>query len=274
MPTKLSALQIKRSQEAPFVFQGTVLDVGKNNLKGIAPSPAHALVKVEEVLVAPSNLGNLRGRTLTVVLAKTAKKGMRGVWWATSWVFGNEIGVIEVERATGLGVMQAAAEVVGARLAALDNQVAERVSGADLIVAGTVVAIEELGLDGIAEGTTWRLALVRVSIAVKGQAGAETTIQFPGAGGPRWVTAPRLVLDQQGVFLLRRPSREPRMRKVKASGVWVALDPNDVHASSALARIEGFVRMAALQTGRRSTPARGGPVRAAARRTRRRPITR
>ena len=80
--------------------------------------------------------------------------------------------------------------------------------------------------------------------------------------------------DQQGVFLLRRPSREPRMRKVKASGVWVALDPNDVHASSALARIEGFVRMAALQTGRRSTPARGGPVRAAARRTRRRPITR
>ena len=150
--------------------------------------------------------------------------------------------------------MQAAAEVVGARLAALDNQVTDRVAGADLIVAGTVVSIEELGLDGIAEGTTWRRALVRVSTVLKGQAGAEAMIQFPGAGSPRWATAPRLVLDQQGVFILRRPSREPRMRKVKASGVWVALDPNDVHASSALARIEGLVRMAALQTPRRPEP--------------------
>lgn len=253
MPTKLSALQIKRSQEAPFVFQGVVRDVGENNLRGIPPRSDHALVKVEDVLLAPSNLGDLRGRTLTVVLAKPAKKGTRGVWWATSWVFGDEIGVIEVERAVGLGVMRAAAEVVGARLAALDNQVADRVAGADLIVAGTVASIEELGLDGIAEGTTWRRAFVRVSTVLKGQAGAGTMIQFPGAGSPRWAAAPRLVLDQQGVFILRRPSREPRMRNVKASGVWVALDPNDVHASSALARIEGFVRMAALQTRRRST---------------------
>lgn len=253
MPTKLSALQIKRSQEAPFVFQGVVRDVGENNLRGIPPSSAHALVKVEEVLLAPSNLGDLRGRTLTVVLAKPAKKGMRGVWWATSWVFGDEIGVIEVERAAGLAIMRAAAEVVGARLAALDKLVADRVAGADLIVAGTVVSIEELGLDGIAEGTTWRRALVRVSTVLKGQAGAEAMIQFPGAGSPRWATAPRLVVDQQGVFILRRPAREPKMRKVKASGVWLALDPNDVHASSALARIEGLVRMAALQTRRRST---------------------
>src|SRR4249920_668617 len=111
MPTKLSALQIKRSQEAPFVFQGVVRDVAKNNLRGIPPTSAHALVKVEEVLLAPSNLGDLRGRSLTVVLAKPAKKGMRGVWWATSWVFGDEIGVIELERAAGLGVMRAAAEV-------------------------------------------------------------------------------------------------------------------------------------------------------------------
>ena len=118
----------------------------------------------------------------------------------------------------------------------------------NLVVAGTVASIEDLGLDGIAEGTTWRRAVVRVSTVLKGQAGAEAMIQFPGVGSPRWATVPRLVLDQQGVFILRRPSREPRMRKVKASGVWVALDPDDVHASSAQARIEGLVRMAALQT--------------------------
>jgi hypothetical protein len=107
MPTKLSALHFKRSQEAPFVFQGVVRDVGENNLRGIPPTSAHALVKVEEVLLAPSNLGDLRGRTLTVVLAKPAKKGMRGVWWATSWVFVDEIGVIELERAKAPSALRA-----------------------------------------------------------------------------------------------------------------------------------------------------------------------
>ncbi|MEP7348108.1 MAG: hypothetical protein ABI877_22755 [Gemmatimonadaceae bacterium] len=250
MPTKLSAELIKRSQEAPFVFQGRVRAVGENNLQGIPPTTKHALVDVEQVVLAPSNLGELRGRVLTVVLAKPAKKGSRGMWWATSWVFGDEIGVIEVARSEGVASVSTAADVVNARLAALDDLVIDRVMGADLIVAGTVVSVEELGVDGIAEGTTWRLALVRVASVVKGNAGAEVVVQFPGIGSPRWATAPRLVLEQQGVFILRRPSREPRMRKVKASGTWVALDPNDVHAPSSLARIEALARIPETRTGR------------------------
>jgi hypothetical protein len=136
--------------------------------------------------------------------------------------------------------------VVNARLAALDEVVIDRVRGADVIVAGTVMSVEELGVDGIAEGTTWRRADVRIETVVKGTAGAEIAIQFPGVGSPRWAAAPRFVLEQQGVFILRRPSREPRMRKVRASGAWVALDPNDVHAPSSLSRIEAFVRLVEL----------------------------
>lgn len=250
MPTKLSTQLIKQSREAPFIFQGRVRAVGENNLQGIPPMANHALVDVEQVLVAPSNLGELRGRVVTVVVARPVRKGSRGVWWATSWVFDNEIGVIETGRADGVGIMSAAADVVNARLAALDDLVVDRVTGADMIVAGTVVSVEELGLDGIAEGTTWRRALVRVASVLKGDAGAEAVIQFPGIGSPRWATAPRLVLEQQGVFILRRPSHEPRMRKMKVSGAWVALDPNDVHAPSSLARIEAFTRVAELRTRR------------------------
>jgi hypothetical protein len=165
-------------------------------------------------------------------------------------VFDNEIGVIETARADGVRIMSAAADVVAARLAALDALVVGRVTGADLIVAGTVVSVEELGLDGIAEGTTWRRALVRIASVLKGEAGAEAVIQFPGIGSPRWAAAPRLVLDQEGVFILRRPSREPRLSKVKVSGAWVALDPNDVHAPSSLARIEALARVAELRTRR------------------------
>jgi hypothetical protein len=250
MPTKLSTHLIKQSQDAPFIFQGRVRAVGMNNLQGIPPTSNHALVEVEQVLLAPSNLGELRGRLLTVVVGRPVRKGGRAVWWATSWVFDNEIGVIETARSEGIGVMSAAADIVSARLSALDALVADRVAGADLVVSGAVVAIEELGVDGIAEGTTWRRGLVRISVVLRGIADAETVIQFPGIGSPRWALVPRLVLDQQGVFLLRRPSREPRMRKVKASGAWVALDPNDVHAPSAFARIEALVRVADLRTSR------------------------
>jgi hypothetical protein len=250
MPIKLSKLQLERSREAPFIFQGRVRALGENNLQGIPSAPDHALVDVEEVLQAPSSLGDLRKRVLTVVLNRPAKRTTHGVWWAKSWVFGDEIGVIELDRAEGVRAVTVWTDVVGSRLAALEDLVLARVSGADLIVAGAVVSIEELGLDGVAEGTTWRRAAVRVTGVVKGQAGDEVLIQFPGIGSPRWATAPRLVLEQQGVFILRRPSGEPRMKRVKASGVWVALDPNDVHAASALPRIEALVRKAALQPSR------------------------
>lgn len=250
MTTKLTPQLVKQSQEAPFIFLGRVRAVGENNLQGIAPTPEHALVQVEEVLMAPADLGELRGRVLTVVLASPAKRDTRAVWWATSWVFDREIGVVETARGEAAKVMAAATEVIGARLAALDARVAERVAGADLVVAGTVVSIEELGVDGIAEGTTWRRALVRVSSVLKGEAGAEIVIQFPGAGSPRWAYVPRLVLDQQGVWILRRPSREPRMRDVKVSGAWVALDPDDVHALSSLPRIEALARVADLRSRR------------------------
>jgi hypothetical protein len=251
MPAKLSKLQLERSREAPFIFQGRVRKLGANNLKGIPPAPNHALVEVEEILQAPSNLGDLRKRVLTVVLKRPAKATTSGVWWATSWVFGDEIGVVELDRAEGARAATVRADVAGSRLSALDDLLVARIEGADLVVAGGVVSIEDLGLDGIAEGTTWRLAAVRVTHVVKGQAGDEAIVQFPGRGSPRWAMAPRLVLDQQGVFILRRPTREPRMKRVKTTGVWVALDPNDVHAPSALSRIEALVHAA---TALRSSP--------------------
>lgn len=261
-PGTLATKLAKESQTAPFVFRGVVRAVGENNLQGIAAEANHALVEVEEVLAAPANLGDLRGRVLTVVQQgpAAAKKGTRGTWWATSWVFGNEIGVIETARAEAKAGAKAmrdqATDVTAARLAALDAQLAERIAGADLIFAGIVTSVDELGPDGIAEGTTWRRAHVRVTQAVKGAAGAEEVIQFPGAGSPRWANAPRFVVEQQGVWLCRRPAREAKMAKVSASGVWVALDPADVHTLSNLARIEALV----LAAGAGDTKGKGKPT--------------
>jgi hypothetical protein len=37
------------------------------------------------------------------------------VWWATRWVYDDEMGVIETARSAGVGVMSAAGDVVSAR---------------------------------------------------------------------------------------------------------------------------------------------------------------
>jgi hypothetical protein len=247
MPTRLSTELYRQSQQAPFIFSGRIQKIHANNLQGIAPESNHALVKIETVLVSPANLGNLKGRVVTVVLASPAKAGSLNIFWATSWVYDREIGVIEIARAAATKLMAAVGEVVDARLRALDERILDRIRDSDLVVAGTVIDVEELGVDAIAEGTTWRRALVRVSVAIKGNAGADVVIQFPGAGSPRWALAPRLVLGEEGIWILRRPSREPRMRLVKADGAWTALDPNDAHALSSLPRIEALIRASDLK---------------------------
>jgi hypothetical protein len=248
MPMKLSPRLLEQSREAPFIFAGRVRALGENNLRGIQPIATHALVEVEEVIVAPATLGDLRGRVATVVLARPAKKGGRYTWWATSWIFGRELGVIEIARADGIAAKEVADTIIDARLRAFDERILARITGAEIVVAGTVDSVEELGVDGIAEGTTWRRAAVRVATVVKGEGAAEVIIQFPGAGSPRWAYAPRLVVGQEGIWLLRRPSQDPRMRSVKADGAWVGLDPEDAHASSGLARIEALARFAELRT--------------------------
>ena len=250
MATKVSSRLLDQSREAPFIFSGRVRAIGENNLQGIQPAANHALVEVEEVLIAPASLGDLRGRVVTVVLASPAKKGGRHTWWATSWIFGREAGLIETGRADARAVTEFARAIAEARLRALDERIFARITGAELVIAGTVLGVEDLGIDGVAEGTSWRRAAVRVSAVVKGEGGAEVVIQFPGAGSPRWAYAPRLVLGQDGVWLLRRPSKEPRMRAVKADGAWVALDPDDAHASSNLPRIEALARLAEVPSRR------------------------
>jgi hypothetical protein len=205
------------------------------------------VVDVEDAVLAPANLGELRGRKLTVVLATAAKKGDRAIWWATSWLYGNEIAVIETGRTKPVKLMEAASQITEERLRALDERILARLAGAELVIAGEVRSIEDLGLDNVAEGTTWRLAFVRVSGILKGRPDAEIIIQFPGAGSPRWANAPRMVANQQSIWILRRASKESRMRTVKAEGTWVALEPEDVHALSGLARIEVLIRLGAIQ---------------------------
>jgi hypothetical protein len=270
MASRLSPLMTAQSGEAPLIFSGPIRAIGENNLQLIPPERNHALVEIEQVLAAPSGLGDLRGRVLTVVLAKPAKKNDRHIWCATSWVYERELGVIESARADANSV--SAADVVDARLRALDARLVDRLAKAEMVVAGAVAAVEELEPDDSREprGTTgndddvdveegkhndlskgggWRRARIRVSTVIKGASAAEVVVQFPAASGPRLGYAPRFVVGQEGVWLLHRRSQEDhRTWSVKSDDAWFSLDPNDAHASSALPRIETLSHLGNLSS--------------------------
>jgi len=76
MKEKLAARSLDdRVAQASFVFRGRIKSLGKSNLEGVPPDDRMATVEVKEVVVAPPDLGDLTGKTITVYLAK--RQGLR-----------------------------------------------------------------------------------------------------------------------------------------------------------------------------------------------------
>ena len=88
------------SRRAAFVFQGEVQAVGRSNLEGVPPDERMALVRINDVILAPPLLGDLIGQTITVYLdaERGAKPKDTAIFFATSWHYGKTIGVIEIGR--------------------------------------------------------------------------------------------------------------------------------------------------------------------------------
>src|SRR5881394_402699 len=87
------------TREASFVFQGRVDSIGKHNLdEGVEVDERMAIIRVEDVVVAPPTLGDLAGRHVTVLLESTSgiepKQSL--TFFATSWHYGTNIGVVEI----------------------------------------------------------------------------------------------------------------------------------------------------------------------------------
>ena len=87
-----------------------------------------ALVLIEEVVVSPPVLGDLKGKTVTVYLESPqgVKTNDRATFFATSWHYGKNLGVVEIGRTTetAAGLRES---IAGERLLEHDEQVEERI---------------------------------------------------------------------------------------------------------------------------------------------------
>jgi hypothetical protein len=255
---KLSAQALRDlSRRASFVFRGRVKAVGRHNLDGVDPDDRMAMVQIDDVVVAPPNLGNLTGKTVTVLLesSRGVKAGDRATFFATSWHYGRNIGVIEIGRTSTSGA-DLRQIVIEERLLADHSRLEARIRRADLIISGSVITTfrsEQKDLPGMDEGIEWWVAEMWVGTVEKGTPPKGLQILFPVGGDREWGPVPKAHPGQIGVWLLgpvsepdaderERERRGKRAKRASRDKRLMALDPLDYQAISALPHVQELLR--------------------------------
>lgn len=251
---KLSAADLTDlARRASFVFRGRVKALGKNNLDGVQADERMAMVLVDEVVVAPPSLGELRGKTITLYLASTrgVKANLQATFFATSWHYGKNIGVIEIGR-TSTPAAKLRRRVIDERLEAHNAQLEARIQRAVLIVSGRVLSTfrtERTDLPGRDEGTDWWEAELWVGTTEKGNPQPHLHIFFPVGGDREWGPVPKSYPGQTGVWLLGPVSdsdtserKRERAKTTEREHLLMALDPLDYQAISALPQVQELMR--------------------------------
>jgi len=243
------------ARRAAFIFQGRVQAVGENNLDGVEPDDRMVTVRVDDVVVAPTSIGDLTGSTVTVYLqaAGEVKAGDEATFFATSWHYGSTVGVVEIGR-TSTPAKDLRSAVAHQRLEAHNERLEARIRWASLIVAGKVTSTfrAEDGdtMPGAHEGVEWWKAEIWVSSVEKGTPPPDLQIYYPVGGDREWGPVPKCYLDQVGIWLLG-PIAEPDEDESKtwdrvAARGWddrlMSIDPLDFQAISALPHLQELVR--------------------------------
>jgi hypothetical protein len=248
LPSKVLRSWVESSS---FVFQGRVTALGECNLHGVKPNEKMVVVHIDDVVIAPRTLGDLKGQALTVYLKSPngVKKNQKVTFFATGWHYGNNIGVIEVGR-TDLTADEVRKDTIDEQLKQLDERLEERIKSAEVVVSGSVISTshdENASNLSMGEETDWYRAQIYIESVEKGHT-QDLHILFPGEGGKEFMKFPAYYEGQRGVWLLHsvtesdmdeREQRKSQVRdKQEKEENLMATDPLDYHAISALPRIQ------------------------------------
>ena len=239
----MAAADVARlSRRAGFVFAGEIERTNASTVALVRPTKEIAVVRVKEVLKAPADFGERKGKRVTVRLASAARKGQKAVFFTVGWVSGEGLAVQEVGRqpATDVGTMRKQMEEAEQR----DERSAlrKRVNEAEAVVLGKVAETRPSGdveLPPASEhDPLWRLAVVVVERAEKGdaKAGDRLTFAYATSDDVMWFRAPKPDKGQRAVFLLHRRRLEERDDTALA-----VVEPIDVRPPEELERIRSVI---------------------------------
>ncbi len=231
-----------------FIFRGVVQRLGAATMPSVPVTTRTGVVRVEEVLSAPTELGDWTGQEITTQFLgrQRVREGLEAVFYTNGWLYGEGLAVQslghEPIRATRAGLASASR---GSASASGDRELRRALAQAEGVVTGVVTSVQappEQAVAAAADPTLfqpvsehdpeWMDAVVRVDSTKRGASEDSVVVRFPSSRDVRWCQVPKYHLGQKGMFLLHRESA-PQLRLAGRSGfatappVYSALGPHD-----------------------------------------------
>ena len=240
------------SDEAPFVFVGTVVRTGASTLPSIEPDDRTAVVRVDRVLRAPQQMETIAGREITVRLRSRTENGTAAVFEAEGWMYGESMAVIETRRRRPPAETPSAAAAehetesaaAADRAARFRQTLKARADDASSVVVGRVVSVRAAGDTAAVtaeEGRLsehdpqWAVATVEVDQAIKGRPPKTVDVLFATSQDVMWHRAPKLIVGQRAVMMLQKGV--PEAPDARANVVVHPLDVRPPDAAELVAEV-------------------------------------
>jgi hypothetical protein len=250
MPRTTSRLSDESVRAAEFAFFGTVRRLAASNVSQVEASDDVAIVRADEVVLAPPSVGDIAKRDITVRLSTRAKIGAKALFLASSWIVSDQIALIELARVSGRLDRGALREAIfQEKLRASDDELIARIAVADVVVRGRVSNVSTIEIPPERRHDEdlawWHLASVEVLGVLKGRPEVTVRVAYLDPRPPRWFDAPVFSEGQEGIWFLRKAESTSELRDAEAvpEGAYSALDPLDYQAAGLFARIDTLTQL-------------------------------
>jgi len=249
------------ARNAPFVVAGRVARTGAATMPMVLASANTGVFQIDEILHGPPVLKSFAGKEITVLFSDSGalRAGESLILFATSWLYGESLAVLEVGRMDPSGERRETmrTEIREAFERRDDELLLARINLADLIVAGQVIntaaAPDEIRRRmPVTEHTPdWWSAEIEISSVEKGShQGKRVHIWFPNSEDAAWHESAKFKPGQEGIWLLRRDQQEQGWPIMRIAGL-SALHPLDFHPLDRLDRIRRLLPKATPPLRRR-----------------------
>lgn len=239
------------SQQAKFIFVGTVRQKGASTMTEVPATNNMLVVRVDRVIEAPPLLKDYAGQEITVQLSpgQRVNAGQKRLFFTNGWIFGSSIAVVAVGH---VAANETAINQATNAVQAIPDQVfLERAQSARLVVSGKVVEVREPQAPTRGPITEhdpmWREAVVQVEEVAKGSmaasAGGQVVVRFSASRDARWQDAPKFHVNQEGVFMLGDSSGERALGLEAAPGrAFNVVESDDFQPKQQLERLRSKIK--------------------------------
>jgi hypothetical protein len=199
------------SNDAGFVFQANVEQLGASTAPGFTPSGETAVVLITKIVKSPAALAGYQGQRITVELQPpvSLQAGQSAVFFTHGIHYGDSVVVRELGNAPSEATMDA--QVSSATQAHRDTALTQRMAQADLILTGVASASAQYiettaalaGRRVSEHDPQWWQSVITIGSVEKGShVGGTKSILFPHSTDIAWYSSPKVKEGDRGVWLL------------------------------------------------------------------------